>query len=673
MDFKEIKLIDFSNGIKSEEVMENDIALLNNIERERVAVAGYGISQGLELNMNNFECNISTGSIVDKDGIEKIINGRTINIEKPTIRTNQELLFLGDNGAVRLSEVPYADSRMEISEETSRDMWGITAVYEDSPNQELDITAINNNYIYINKCEKNRAIIVTYNIAFDRIDTIYIDDNYNISIVQGVDSTTPTAYKVNKYKYILGFIKIISKYCDDKTGKKYGKASIIRELSNRRTVYTDSNNNLFLCGIPFESLLRIYFEEPKNPKEGMLWYDMTTNLLKIYRRTDNFMFTDIITYEDVNTNIKQRIKTSVGYYQSQLNVYIQNRNINGNLVWNKLKESEIKFYSDLKESEYNNKESMEFEIVPKMVKGTVIRYSINRYDNSYYWVPINATSYINTMEFKMWAPNNDASMFVNYMPGLNLSEMKLDRKDHDLKTFIFNKEELNLRFTPHKNEISLMIDQIPLHRDQFVEITAKDMLEDKNLLEIGVKYGYTSEYLNNLLLEYQDIGIGFKLANKLDRIGFVEANVTHRVNDSILKNKLQRSATFKKSVDIKITAEMINSNYLTIKTPIPYKVNEEQIEVYKNGLLLNKSCIKEVNESNILGEISNEFQMIIDKADIKIGDIITYKITTNVYTYDHVTNILDQYTEELKTQIADLSNTLNKVYNKVKEMSGGNF
>ena len=42
-------------------------------------------------------------------------------------------------------------------------------------------------------------------------------------------------------------------------------------------------------------------------------------------------------------------------------------------------------------------------------------------------------------------------------------------------------------FTPGKNSLSVMIDQIPLHSDQFVEITANDAIASENSEEIKRK------------------------------------------------------------------------------------------------------------------------------------------------------------------------------------------
>lgn len=680
MKYDQLKLIDFSQGIKSSEVMHNDRALQEQIERERLAIAGYGINFGLELSLiNEFELEITTGTIVDKDGIEKVIEGKRFNIELPNLIMRKQRLFSSEQGVLVLDDIPYSEDRTEPSQYAKNSAyWGIEAIYEDNPSVELEVASIDGNVLYTNAKDMKRAVIVNYNTAYDRIDTVYINNEYEIKISAGIDSTTASAYIPEDCKYVLGFIKVISNFFDEEIGYPKAKASIIKEFNNRRTVYTDLNNNLYLCGVPFESLLRIYFEEPKEPKEGMLWYDMTTNKLKIWRRTDFFMFTDIVTYTSIDPNNPQKFPTSVGYFKNQLSVYLEQRNLAGEKVWTKLTDDQLEYYTDLEESEKGNKESKEFRIIPKLVSNSNIKYVINRYDDSYYWVPINDTSYVSTFEYKLWSPSEDCSELVEYRPGLNLSEMKVDRPNHDLKHFIFRPEELNLRFTPYKNELSIMVDQIPLHRDQFVELTVNSILDSQELTElVTTHYGYTTDYLQELKESYQDVGLGFKFVNSLDKPAFVEVNVQHRVNDSILKNKFQRSATFSKTQTViynsstGITPYAVKTPDIIINTVIPYKYKEEQLDVYVDGKRIKNELVKEITSGEeLMGAFCKSFAINPVAVGLADGSEITYKITTNVYSYDHVESAIREYQQELVNKISDLETMVNTLKRQMDGLLG---
>ena len=83
------KLIDFSEGIKSQEINYNFNILQNQINRERKNVGGTGIASGLEItpivNNNEFAIEISEASIIGNNGEEIYIPKKKIDIELPKL------------------------------------------------------------------------------------------------------------------------------------------------------------------------------------------------------------------------------------------------------------------------------------------------------------------------------------------------------------------------------------------------------------------------------------------------------------------------------------------------------------------------------------------------------------------------------------------------------------
>ena len=69
-----LNIIDFSNGIRPEEIQENFEYLQEQLSRERASVGGVGIASGLEIkvvtNNSTFGIEISDGSIIDNNGDE---------------------------------------------------------------------------------------------------------------------------------------------------------------------------------------------------------------------------------------------------------------------------------------------------------------------------------------------------------------------------------------------------------------------------------------------------------------------------------------------------------------------------------------------------------------------------------------------------------------------------
>lgn len=677
MFFDPIKVINFSQGIRSEEVYNNDLALQEQIERERLTIAGYGINYGLELFLDDFNLNIAEGTLVNIDGKEIFLNRKSLEIEKPILIERAERAFPTEDGKIIINDIPYSIQRDKPSQYDEKKNWNIKACYEDNSSIIVNISNIDNTTLYTDARNGKRAVIVNYTTAYDRIDSVYINSENEIKIKQGISSLSPTAYRPMDCKYMLGFVKVFKSILSDEEDNIPGcKTLLIEEFNNRRTVYTDKSNNLYLCGTPFESLLKIYFEEPQTKKDSMIWYDMDTNKLKVWRSTDTFIFTDVITYTSSNPNNEQKFNTSTGYLKKQLSVYVQNINENtedGDIIWTKLSEDELMYYTDLKESEYDDKESLQFSIAPRLLKGQKIKYTINKYDGSFYWVSMNDTSYMPVLEYKMWCPNETEDNLLEYMPGLEYEQLIEDRPNHDFQYFLFKKSELHLRYTPFKNELNILIDQIPLHRDQFNELTVTDILNNDSLLDLAKRYyGYSVEELQSLKSNYLEIGLGFKLKNKLDRAAFVEVDITHRVNDSILKNKFQRNAAFIKTETIIYNERDFMDNTIVLTTKVPYLYDEEQLEVYVNGIRIKKEFIREISKDNVKGEFCKSFS--INKTNIKLknNDEITYKITTSVYSYDHVNSAIAEENENLYTKLKLMEDKIKIIEAEIENLKGVN-
>ena len=125
---KKLKLIDFSQGIKSTEVQHNFNVLQNQINKERISVAGAGISYGLDFSINDFMLNIKEGCLINNKGEEVYIDETNIPIQKPILIEKLERgLIANEYNRVYLSEIPYAPNRITIAENVSIDLAGIDA------------------------------------------------------------------------------------------------------------------------------------------------------------------------------------------------------------------------------------------------------------------------------------------------------------------------------------------------------------------------------------------------------------------------------------------------------------------------------------------------------------------------------------------------------------------
>jgi hypothetical protein len=570
MDHKDMVIIDFSNGIRSEEIQHNFDALEEQVSRERLAIAGYGISYGLKFSINGFNVNMEDGAIVDKTGKEMFYDAQSMNISLPeliewksrvtTVDQYGQIIFNDGNGHIRLMDIPYAANRLTTADNVDVSQSGVSVKDADNANMIIPIVSIQKNIIHVDSKWAGRKVSVQYKYAFNRYDTIYIDEDYTVKVAEGLSSSTPGYYIPPQNKYILGFIKVDAHHLST-DGKTYAAILVEKDLKYLRNMYTDENNQLYICGVPFKDLQIIQMIRPEAPVENTIYYDAESNKLRIWKTVDGV--------------------------------------------------------SD--------------------------------------WVCVNDTSILPVLEYKIWTPEENPS---------------------DIQNFIFNSSsDLNMKFIPNKNEVEIYISQIPLHSDQFDEITLTDAQTDLVLRDLLIsEYGYTAVDIDDANVKYEDIGIGFKLAKPLDKAQFVEARITHRVNENPVCPRFQRSATFIARDSFPCTNGAVKE-YIT---NAPYKYGENQLEVYINGSLLSPGTdYSEGSDiaSPVKGMNTNKFK-INDAYSLFEGDMISYKIMTNVYSYDHLYLVMsetmakvdaaDQAVKQTAAEMETFVNNTNSQLNTMK-------
>lgn len=720
MNNNELKIINFTTGIRSEDIEYNFNVIDNRINRERRNVGGPGIASGLDITINsdldNFNIVLSEASIITNDGKELFMPETTVEIERPKLIREKEYLNSDIYNQLHLKYIPYANNRkfpaqfLNIYQEKDT---GIKLKYQDSvnANDNIRITNIMKNVLSLTKLTR-RDLEVTYNYTAKRIDTIYVDEDYKIKVLEGTTSTTPSAIMPTKFKYLIALIEIDPHYAD-KSGNTYAKISIKKDLRQLRNIHTDKDGKLWICGTPFDSLQIIHMTEPASPKLNTLWYDIYSNMLKIWRSTDEMVYmnkytvtTDFDMYPNTPKDFQTDIIFKVG--GEQLNVYHNDRKLTYGKEYLELNELGIPVDdADIQRGSYSNR----FRITTNIKVGDTITYKVTSFDSHYMWVPINSSSYINVKESKMFGPglpsNCDNYFMSTEALALGLNE---DKYPYKYQYFFFNYDtEKHMMFTPGLRELDVNINQIPLYSDQFRELTIVDLytnsLPESVAYAAREKFGYSYEITNSLNGEYENIGIGFMLIEPLDvgveeEVGvttdiYVEATVTRRVNDAPLKRKLQRSATFvaEKNVKFEIierpdtetayTFPIDEDGYYTVTIDDMYRYGENQLEVFINGIRLDKDKIIEGSDlsdepmyaipgdetSGIIAESERRrgaktTQFKIKDMWLSNGDSVTYRITTNFYSYDHINQLIDEMNFDAKAA----SEKVDSIYEKTVDL-----
>lgn len=664
MNNKKLELIDFSQGIRSTEIQHNFTVLQNQLDKERISVAGSGISYGLNFKLDGFNLTISEGCLINNEGKEVYIDETIIEIEKPVLIYKEEYQKTVQAGnIIYLNEIPYSNNRIESSDLSQISDAGITVNISNMSGTSslIPVASVSGQTVMIgknNQSYENIKVDVRYNYTSRRRDIIYIDKNFKIKYMQGITSPSPSVPKVNpnEFTYILGYIEVNGLSQTQGKPCRRAKVEVIKEFRSTRNVYTDNNNRLYLCGTPFDTIKIIHMTEPKNPELGTWWYDEQSNELKVWRKTDKYEFIDIIDFNSSDPNHPQKFETivSYGYGKNQLDVYLNGKKIVKGITKDPKDWEEG---SDLTEAQkqLDDIESKEFHVSKKLHPGDKIKYVINKYDGFEEWVPANAKSYIPCEERFIWTDEMIRNEDMDF--------------GFDYQHFFFNAQtNRNMLFVPNSNALEIIINQIPVHSDQYEEITLYDAIVGKDSEwirnQLTKYYGYTDEFdPDKIHEEYENIGVGFKLNAPLDRAVFVEARVTQRVNTTPLSRRFQRSATFVNEQSLVYNSQL---NYI-IKTTTPYRYGENQLEVFLNGKKLNKDIeFRELAEENTLKGSNIENFELLTNTEVKDGDVITYKITTSIYSYDHLDGLLSKFDRRIADAEKDISDTLAVVKQKIE-------
>ena len=690
--------INFSDGIRSEEIQDNFDILEDQIKRTRLSIGGIGIASGLDITPivteNQFAIKISPASIIDNNGDEIYINEQILNIEKPKLSKQREYLSADVNNQVQLKEVPYMLDRTQPAQyggTLSNLYTGIKISYQNSISTDdyIRVKAINGKVLTLTGLT-SRQVIVEYYSTAKRIDTIYLDENNNISVkTSSITSTTPSAIIPEKYNYLIAYILIDDNYMADSNDSPHADIILKKDLRKIRNIYTDKNGVLYLNGVPFNDLHLITMEEPADPKPNQLWLNNGT--LYTWQAIDNYTYKksieitndyDFVGYHDIQTNIDYCIN------KKQLKVYINSIQLQ-DAEYDELYGDVPTSIQDIPDNTYSNK----FRIYKNFSVGDIITYTISFNESGYKWIPVNKESYIRTKEHKIYGLN-DAWKDGNYWTSPQALSLDKDKDGYPYKYtyFIFDANtDRNMIFNPGNNEIDIIINQMPLHKDQYSEITLDmlDNLPSSVKRAISDQFGWNNSAIQVINELYDDIGIGVMLNNPLDSIYneglfneynqminehelYVEIIANRACSSANNKRKLQRVSTYIDEGSVVISNTSDNVINLGDKY---YRYNENQLDVYINGLKLTKD-IDYIEGTDLDSDLTDTADMLRKRGAISkqfkitrslnIGDVVNYKITSSFYSYDHINSLLDKIEtdqEACNAKVETLYNSTMNLYN----------
>ena len=763
-----LNIIDFSDGIRPEEIQENFEKLEDQISRERLGVGGTGIAYGLDIIFNqsdaDFSITVTEGSIIDDTGDEIFIEEQRINIDLPILSSCKEYVTLDSNKQAVIKFTPYALSRrcpVERLLSYEPELSGIQVKYRNSLSLDdfIRVRNVRDKVLTISG-STTKEVEITYYYTAKRIDTLYIDEDFNIKVKQGTTSTTPSAILPSDARYLLAYIEIDNEYRDDNDSTPHASMVLKTDLRTIRNLYTDRNGTLYVCGSPFEDLQIIHMQEPKTPVENAIWLNAADNTLYYWHSTDGYVYRNKIEIDDpydreFDGEISFATEADFGIGANELSVYLNGVKLvkdrdyeelshflatpDGNNADNDTEGNVIRFLNTIVRPDND-----EYYILRP---GDIITYTIEYKDGQFMWVPLNKQTYVNSKNTKVFCTwydgmpgkykyKTESGLDCAYFDSALANSLDDGREDEEgsytfypnkYQYFLFERErDLNMLFTPNRGELTIMVNQIPLHEDQYKEIRIHDLRSDSDLPKeirdaAANTFGWTTDYINKNYLDedsFDNSGIGFYLLEPLDAGKdaensmytdydgtnnlFVEATVQRRICVGPINRKLERTATF--VFEDVIEPESVIDGVFELNR-IKYGFGEFQLEVFKNGLkqLNGIDYVEEFGwykpkQNPKSGDLEYDFALPIEEevtgdflryyfkkkgeccTKFKINSFeptanYTYRITTNIYSYDHVNshmdrlvNRADNFEDSIDALRADIYNKLNALEQMVNEL-----
>ena len=753
-----LNIIDFSRGIRPEEIQSNFEYLQEQLSRERISVGGTGISSGLNItpriNDREFCIEVSAGSVIDEQGDEIFIEKTVLEVEPPMLNPNKEVLTLDKNKTVTLRHIPYALNRRKPSqylESYEPEFSGIEIKYENSINKDdfIRVRDIQDKTITVTGALID-TIEVSYQYAAKRIEAVYIDKNFKVCVTEhgSISDTTPSAPSIPlDAKFLIAYIEVNNEYKDETDSLSHAYIIVRDDLKKIRNIYTDTNGDLFICGTPFDDLQIIHIKEPTDPKENSFWFNEADNTLYCWRPVNKFSYKNKIEIPpDFDLDMPDYIFSTYMDFrigEGELSIYLNDNKLVLGTDYEEVQLNSPTYAGNSSDSTRGNT----FRILKTLIRydglkdvlvpgKDVLTYIITYKDGEYMWVPINKMNYIPVKNTKVYSTyydgidnkyiyeidgNGNRVAYFDSSIAKSLGVNKTTEYPNKYQYFLFHRtEDLNMHFTPNRNELSILINQMPLHEDQFKEITLLDLYTKQVPEEIisaaASKFGWTSQYIAdqcNAEKSFDNSGIGFMLTEPLDcgkdaeNIGytqyngsgdlFVEAIVERRICTTPLNQKLERSATFVFEDSIRVDE---NFDGIVVFPEAKYRYSEHQLEVFVNGMkqIEGVDYVEEFGYFKILSASENLYKIIppINKEEYDykdqdffirkkaavcnkfafleekmpaVGAMISIRITTNIYSYDHINDILNTISDDLltaKDTIFDYKKTIDSLKEQIE-------
>lgn len=659
MAIHELIDLDFAPGIKAEHINHNFELIYSWMKRERLRVGGWGIVEGFKLTCDpdDFTVHVGEGIFINKNGEEVTVPERTFGSGEVSYRTVSRVYRVDAEGKITLEDPPYNHrKRKYITYNPPNTTEGIDEdilLVTDPDGFYVPIVRVIGKNIWVNAKEYgNTQVSVTQIVASDRIDTIMLHMNGEYEYLWSIDSPSPSHVDMGDFEDSLCVAVVYWTITEEGVNCDF----FINHRSYRR-VYVDDKNVLYLNGEVYKKPKYIYFEEPdlEDREINDLWYNVKDNTLYIWRYRDGELGW-VIVNDHSEIVIKERY------------------------VW--YPEDNPK---DLKTFKFRD-EDLNLRFVP----GT------NALD-----VLVDNAPIMDDQYEELQIPKHEVSEMEEKIKELNENLAEREAEYEELE-----KSRKNIEGTIHvlRKDIADSYALYPkMYEDGTYQIDNDDIPNLRNIMEINQKVAKALEDLAQLMVKldsvktliesyeeqidviksitdgtYVSTGCGFQLKEPLSHRAFVEVTVTHVVRMKPARETFQRAAIFIKEGDICVPEE--DTQYF--ETGAAYSVGDDQLEVFVDGKRLSRGLdefsevVEEVDGTGkrFVGGSMIDYRYGFEEHEQKYrstssrtfkvndylhaGQIVTYKISKHVWSYDQLDKLISNIRSHAETALADASKAL---------------
>ena len=655
--------LDFTPGIKAEYINQNFELIKKWITNERLRIGGWGIVEGFDMTCDNstFTVNVGEGILINQDGEEVEVPKYVYGAGPLQYNIISKEYLVDSDGKIMLNDFCYdPNNHKYITYNPPTLLYDIDPKYlyiTDPDGFYVPISRVLGKNIWVDETQnKGKRLTVTQCVALDRIDSVMLHPDGTYEYLWSIDSPNPSHVDLGDYEnsFCVGVIY----WTVDTNGVQ---SEIFTNHRSYRKIYVDKTNTLYINGEVYKKSKFIYFEEPDETIRELndLWYDEKSNTLYIWRYRDGELGWVI-----VNDHSEIIVKERKVWYPDENP---------GDLKTFRFEDDEVNLY-----------------FVP---------------GSNALSVSIDCATLMDDMYEELIIDNDRVS---SLREALEQKKIELEEKEQLLKTFASKREEIETLVRGLKKDLAQAIELYSdilntnnietVHSGVRTGIAKLDKLNEglensaRDIEEIAIKYSTVQKSISILENEidvldsivngtYVSNGYGFRLKRPLTHAAYVEVTVTHIVRMKPVRETFQRAAIFVREGDITV----VDPEDKLFETSAVYAVGNDQIEVYIDGIRLSKAQRQfyEVvdrltqEEEETLGTNYVNFkygdnehkEKYLDRSsqhfrinrELKAGQIVSYRISKHVWSYDQLDALLKNIEEYARGAYENAIDAVNKV------------